>query len=467
MPGRWPIRESRPETAPNSRDAFARLGRKDFSLSGLVAVCRSFVIELRKSRQTEVCPTKTNLPIWGNENCRHMYLTDTNCAKYTRPWRERPDGYAMIFSSASFRARYSYICCGGWRGIPMMGADRLGFSRRAMLFLLVLIGAPSAVWSASLEESAKEFARKIVAALPGRESVSCEIRNISSLRPDEFGRVEQAIRAELQGQGVCVSATSGATIGIAVTLSENWKEFVWTAEIRQGEVSHTVLLGVSHGSEARPATNAMHFTVRSEKFWDGPERILDAAEVAGIGGRLWIVLLLRDRLLILEPSGRLEIPFAPDPGRDPVGELGFGQNTNTIPFSLSSRVCTADLDMRRLVECLPKDMSGGPTASPYPMPMDLTPAGSPAPGKGIGLVISPVCGGTNQFLMTSARDYTQTDSLQVFQTEPSGPVAMSAELDFPGPIVALHTAPDAPRAIVRNVTTGNYEAYRLAISCGE
>src|SRR6202007_979123 len=119
----------------------------------------------------------------------------------------------------------------------MRGADRLGFSRRAMLFLLVLIGAPSAVWSASLEESAKEFARKIVAALPGRESVSCEIRNISSLRPDEFGRVEQAIRAELQGQGVCVSATSGATIGIAVTLSENWKEFVWTAEIRQGEVS--------------------------------------------------------------------------------------------------------------------------------------------------------------------------------------------------------------------------------------
>jgi hypothetical protein len=40
-------------------------------------------------------------------------------------------------------------------------------------------------------------------------------------------------------------------------------------------------------------------------------------------------------------------------------------------------------------------------------------------------------------------------------------------LDLPGPIVALHTAPDAPRAIVRNLTTGNYEAYRLAISCGE
>jgi hypothetical protein len=57
--------------------------------------------------------------------------------------------------------------------------------------------------------------------------------------------------------------------------------------------------------------------------------------------------------------------------------------------------------------------------------------------------------------------------LQVFQTQPSGAVAVSAELDFPGPIMALHVGSDTPRAIVRNLATGNYEAYRLSFSCGQ
>ena len=78
-----------------------------------------------------------------------------------------------------------------------------------------------------------------------------------------------------------------------------------------------------------------------------------------------------------------------------------------------------------------------------------------------------ICGGASQFLATGARDYTQTDSLQVFQTESGGAVAVSAELDFPGPIMALHAVSDTPRAVVRNLTTGNYEAYRLSFSCGQ
>ena len=78
-----------------------------------------------------------------------------------------------------------------------------------------------------------------------------------------------------------------------------------------------------------------------------------------------------------------------------------------------------------------------------------------------------VCGGETQFLATGARDYTQTDSLQVFQIGSSGAAAVSAELDFPGPITALHAGADPPRAVVRNLATGNYEAYRLSYSCGQ
>lgn len=400
-----------------------------------------------------------------------MDSSDTFCATRACQSPERPDGCAMIFSSVSLRAKFLFLYCEDRRSTPMMGADRLSFSRQAILLLFVLMGVPTAVWPASLEEPTKEFARKIVAALSARENVSCEIRNISSLRSDEFARVEQAIRTELQDQGVHISASGGATVSIAVTLSENWKEFVWTGQIRQGDLSRTVLLGVSRGSETRVATNAMHVTVRSEKFWEGPGRILDAAAVSNGSGKSWLVLLQPTALAIEDlqtgSSGEIDLSSVQPIKRDSWGQLGEVQSGNTIWFSTLLQLCNVNLETRSLLECLPKEGSVGSVPTQYPMLTDLAPAGPMPPGKGTEVVISPVCGGTNQFLVTGARDYTEKDSIQVFQMEPNGPVAMSAALDFPGPIVALHTAPDAPRAIVRNLTTGDYEAYRLAISCGE
>jgi hypothetical protein len=99
--------------------------------------------------------------------------------------------------------------------------------------------------------------------------------------------------------------------------------------------------------------------------------------------------------------------------------------------------------------------------------IDGAPAGPPPPGKGIELALNTKCGALQQFLATGAGDYTHTDSLQLFQTEPSGPVAISAELNFPGPILDLHSSLESPRAIVRNLKTGNYEAYRLSFSCAQ
>jgi hypothetical protein len=352
------------------------------------------------------------------------------------------------------------------RSTPMMSFDRSKLSLHAILFLVVLIGLPRAVRSATLEDSAKELARKIATALPAGEKVSCEIRNLSSLKPEEAARIEQALQSALQERGFSLTSGSAAT-NVVVTLSENFKNFVWTAEIRQGEISQVVLVAAERVPEQRGFSSSMPVTIRSEIFWEGPEHILDVAEIAGLGGERWFVLLLPDRLQIQEPTGRIEINFPPADIRDPMGRLDVGQNANTIVFSLPSRVCTADLDLRRLVACHPDDgATTGPSTS-FPVLTDLAPAGPPPPGKGIELVIGSVCGGSNQFLATGGGDYTQTDSLQVFQTQSAGAVAVSAELDFPGPIMALHVGSDTPRVVVRNLRTGNYEAYRLSFSCGQ
>jgi hypothetical protein len=360
---------------------------------------------------------------------------------------------------------------------PMICAVRSAFARRAIPFLFVLLGTPSLSHSASLEDSAKELGRKIATALPAQMTVSCEVRNISSLRPDEVARIEQALKTELQDLGIGVSAPSDSSTNVIVSLSENWKEFVWTGEIHEPDATSAVsavLLAVPRDGETHSSSNPMHVTLRTEKFWEGGERILDAAQVSGGSGKSWLVLLLPAALSILDlqTGSTRKVDFA-DLGleqlysRDPRGQVDAGPASSTIWFAVSSHTCKIDLDALTTPECASKGEPDVSTSGGSSLMMDLAPAGPPPPGKGIELVIAPVCGAANQFLATSARDYTQTDSVQVFQTEPNGPVAVSGESDFAGPILALHAGLDAPRAIVRNLSTGNYEAYRLAISCGE
>ncbi|HLJ24617.1 MAG TPA: hypothetical protein VKT71_10965 [Candidatus Acidoferrales bacterium] len=360
----------------------------------------------------------------------------------------------------------------------MMPADRSKLSLRAALFLFILIGIPAAARSATLEDSAKELARKILAALPARENVQYEIRNASSLKPEDVARIEQALSAELQAQGLHVAPSGGASAavapGVVITLSENWNELVWTANIRQGEQSHAVLMAVPRPAGDGATAKAMPLTLHAEKFWDGPQRILDAGLITYGRAQSWLVLLLPDGPLVQNiqdgSTGKVDVPRGATASREPMGSLGFADGSNTIWFSLWTppfmRICKVDLESQKVLECLQNDKDNRPVDARFPMMVDGAPAGPPPSGKGLELVIPAVCGGTSQFLASGNRDDTEPDSLQAFEIGPNGSVAISVEQNFPGPVVALHTGA-TPRAIVRNLTTGNYEAYRVAISCGQ
>jgi hypothetical protein len=305
--------------------------------------------------------------------------------------------------------------------------------------------------------------------------VLCETRNVSSLQAGEVVRIDAALKTELQEQGVRM-AGSGAAITVLITLSENFKNLIWTGEIHQGETSRTVLIAVERASENRASSGAMPVSIRGEKFWEGPERILDAGEISSGDGMKWLVLLLPGGLQIQDrqtgSTSMIEIASNQSVSRDPWGNLNAGETGKSVAFILSPRVCTANLETRTLEGCLPTDGStAAPLASRFPVMFDVAPPGPTPPGRGTAIEMKSVCGGAGRFLATSDRDYTQSDSLELFQTEATGAVAISAELDFPGPITALHAASDSvsgtARAVVRNLTTGNYEAYRLSFSCGQ
>lgn len=393
-------------------------------------------------------------------------MLDTHCTSLLPRHPKHRNPYVMIFLEPANRERHTFALRGHGRSTLTMSFDRSTLPLRSLLFLLVSLSFSNPARSATLEDSAKEFARKIAAALPAQGSVSCQVQNISSLSADEAAKIGQTVKGELEDRGFDTTGSSDAAAKLTITLSQNWRDFVWTASVHAADTSETVVLAIPRAKNESLSTSS-RVTLHSEKFWEGPQRVLDVVQGAGPGGQTVTVLLQRDKLVVDEPTGKFEIPFAATAARDPMGKLGGVGAGAPLWFDGPAGLCKADLDTRSSPECLAKEGQYGPLGGRYPLMLDGAPEG-PAPlGKGMELVIPAVCGGMSQFLATSDRDDTQADTVQLFEIEASGPTAISSELDFPGPVLVLHSALDASRAIVRNLSTGNYEAYRLAISCAQ
>jgi hypothetical protein len=142
-------------------------------------------------------------------------------------------GCAMIFGSSRQYVKLLDTSQVAWRSTPM-GIDRTNLSCRTILFFFALLVAPKVALSATIEDSARELARKVAAALPAHDRVSIEIRNISSLAADEVLVVEQTLTNELQIQSNRSPLDSANLVNVRVTLSENIKK-----------------LSVGRGSESR------------------------------------------------------------------------------------------------------------------------------------------------------------------------------------------------------------------------
>jgi hypothetical protein len=81
--------------------------------------------------------------------------------------------------------------------------------------------------------------------------------------------------------------------------------------------------------------------------------------------------------------------------------------------------------------------------------------------------VKTACGAGWQVL-SSSPDQAE-DSLHAYEFPDRDPVAVSPAIDFPGPITALWTESrgDTAIAVAKNRETGSYEAYRVAMACGQ
>jgi hypothetical protein len=81
--------------------------------------------------------------------------------------------------------------------------------------------------------------------------------------------------------------------------------------------------------------------------------------------------------------------------------------------------------------------------------------------------LSSTCDESPRYLVTGKGDYTQTDRITLASAAASADEPLQGSLDVPGPVLDISVAENAKAAaaVVKNLSTGNYEVYRITAVC--
>lgn len=399
-------------------------------------------------------------------------------------------------------------------------------SRSHVLLLAILFFMFSTALASDWKGAEQELARKIAAAT-GPATAAVDVTNHSSLSKKDSDEITRELRALLEGLGVRTVKPEQAAATVVISLSENLQSYVWVAEIHQGAGELSVVM-VSTPRVDAPAfvRETPVVTLRRTPIWTQEEPILDLAVLEEASGPSHIVVLDPEKIAFYrwidgrwQPQQSLPITHSRPWPRDMRGRLiprqdhlfdiylpgMFCQSASSPSLSL---VCHASDDPWPLSQQFPlggfyattrnfftgvlspglgKQTSTAKfySAAPLPRPTYTLWIFAGVDG-GIRLLdgiteqtarlnwgsdlasIKTTCGSGWQVLATQPGDHSG-DSVRAFEFPDRDPVAVSPALDFSGGITALWTEAKGGSAIAvsRNAETGNYEAFRLAVACGQ
>jgi hypothetical protein len=399
-------------------------------------------------------------------------------------------------------------------------------SRSRVLLLAILFSMVSTTLALDWSGAEQELARKIAAAT-GPGAVSVDVTNHSSLSKKDSDEISRGLRAQLEGLGVRIVKPEQAAATVAISLSENLQSYVWVAEIHQGAAEFSVVM-VSTPRVDAPAfvRETPALTIRRTPIWSQEQPILDVAVLEEASGPSHIAVLDPEKFAFYrladgrwQPEQSLPITHSRPWPRDMRGRLIPRQNhlfdiylpglfcqsasapslslvchSSDDPWPLSQQFAlggfyatTRNFFTGVLSPGLGKQTSTAKfyAAAPLPRPtytlwifagvdgtirlLDGITEQTAQLNWGSDLAsIKTTCGSGWQVLATRPGD-NSGDSVRAFEFPDRDPVAVSPALDFSGGITALWTEAKGGSAIAvsRNAEMGNYEAFRLAVACGQ
>jgi len=395
----------------------------------------------------------------------------------------------------------------------------------SVIFILALFSAPGNAQNfAGAEE---QLAGKIVAAA-GAKTMNLEVVNRSSLSAATTDDIRRNLLTQLAALGARFVGAAQASAGVRVSLSENLQSYLWVAEIQQGaSPSAVVIVSLPRTAPLSIEPQLTTMVLHKTSLWSQQERILDVAVIDGNPARM-LVLDANGVATYRPQDGRWQLeqsqPVAhsrPWP-RDLRGRLVQGRDKDhLLDVYLPGAHCRSSASAAPAMTCSDSD-------EPWPLAADFailnapftasrnyfSGALSPPVGRlatapafystapvvrdqstwwllaavdgqvhlldgatdqvvdksGWGSEIAGVrsgCGSGQQILASGSGD-GGSDTVRAFEVIGREPVPVSAGLEVTGSITALWTESSGANAVavVHNLETGRYEAFRLTLTCG-
>jgi hypothetical protein len=401
---------------------------------------------------------------------------------------------------------------------------RRGLWRRLRYLPLCFLLAVPAI-AADYATPERQLAQKI-SAVTGPAAVTLEWTNRSGLTAKDVEQIRRDVLSQLGSLGVRL-VDSGNSATLRVTLSESAQAYVWVAEIRQGSDNPRVVIVSSPRSELATAGSSSVVSIRKTWLWSQPEPVLDAAVIEDNGNPSYLIVLDNERISLYHMQNNnwqqeqsLVIPHSRPWPRDIRGRVLLRKD-HLFDLYLPGVFCASSAKAPLTINCregdepwpVASDESGplafhsasrnfftgafkpslpGPQAprfySAVALPRDKYTLWAVTgvdgqlhlldgmrdqvmPGTGWGSQIASAqsaCGGSH-VLASRDGDGSNGDSIRAYAIPDREPVALSAPVDFNGPVTAMWTAADGRdvTTISHNTQTGNYDVFRLAIVCSQ
>ena len=331
------------------------------------------------------------------------------------------------------------------------------------------------------DDAVGKLAEEIANAAHGPGAISIEMKNISSLSSTDASAIGRALQDRLATLHfkVVPSSQTGA-LQVEFTLSESANAYVWAAQTRgasTGIVNPVAIVSVTKSSEASDVNTKRHVALDKRLVWEQPGRFLDVAVLD------YPVYFFSYRV-VLEPTRIVSYKSSDahwDQMPDTVRTLEstkwlrtvYGRietNTNDVwvwdgdpkKSNSPSIHCSGQLEFLKQVQCAPWNRSTLPLVATWELSGHEDSASAELWQR---------CGPGSILLSTGNGDWTQPDSVQAYLvTEPARSVAPSSDpMLMDGPVISLirEDRGNTARAIVRNLITGNYEAYIVTATCSQ
>jgi hypothetical protein len=395
-----------------------------------------------------------------------------------------------------------------------------------MAFFFLSLSLSCTASAQDFDRAAHDLAARIAAAAGSGAKVFFDMRDLSSLGPSEAARARQSLEAELRKAGLYLVKAPPSDAVVHVMLAENVQEYLWVAEILRGGTEQMEMVAIPRAPTQAQSPPAPSLVLHKQFVWRQSAPILDFALLPPAADGLPRLFVLepervaayrfdqsrwqlqedapiqharpwpRDLRGRMNPAGdalQVSLPgvscsafarraFVLQCAEDPKSEWRFSETGESATFSSVRNFFSGVTAGSGLPQtALPPFFSAAFLKSPestrtilsgldgqallyedLPQPVaTFTGWGSDIAAIGSG------CGAAWQVFATRPGDWTQPDGMQAYEIIERQAVAVTQPLDFDGPVMALWPASDGKSAsvVVRNLKTGQYEAYSLSISC--